>query len=236
MTVRRPPAEQALLDHVLDLMCGLPGVTPRRMFGGVGLFNEGLMFALIAAGELYLKVDAQTSPRFVVRSLRPFTIERADGRQVALSYHQAPQEALDEPEQMRVWARLAMEAAQRQGRITAGKNKRGVSVHASVSANAPREPAHSEAWAGFPGLGPKSQTMLSQAGIHTQAQLRELGAVQAFVRIRAACSQASLNLLWALEGGLSGRDWRRVAQEDRASLLMALEDALVSAGPGNSRP
>jgi DNA transformation protein and related proteins len=123
MSTRLPPAQQALLDHVLDLMRGLPKVTPRRMFGGVGLFHEGLMFALIASDELYLKVDAQTEPDFVAKSLKPFTVERADGRQVPLSYHQAPQEALEEPEQMQIWAGLAMAAAQRQAGAGTGRKK-----------------------------------------------------------------------------------------------------------------
>lgn len=44
-------------------------------------------------------------------------------------------------------------------------------------------------------------------------------------RTQAQCPSASLNLLWALEGALSGRSWRQVAEQDRLSLLMALEDA-----------
>jgi DNA transformation protein len=66
--------------------------------------------------------------------------------------------------------------------------------------------------------------MLTKAGIRSEAALRRLGAVQAYARTKAACPQASLNLLWALEGALSGRSWREVAETDRASLLMALED------------
>jgi DNA transformation protein and related proteins len=46
----------------------------------------------------------------------------------------------------------------------------------------------------------------------------------AYARTKAVCKQASLNLLWALEGALSGKDWRTVAESERASLLMALED------------
>jgi hypothetical protein len=36
-------------------------------------------------------------------------------------------------------------------------------------------------------------------------------------------NNASLNLLWALEGALTGLPWRVVAQEHRLSLLLALE-------------
>ncbi|HBH37079.1 MAG TPA: competence protein TfoX [Curvibacter sp.] len=76
----------------------------------------------------------------------------------------------------------------------------------------------------LPGLGPKSQQMLAQAGIHTVAQLRELGAVAAYVRTRRAHPGVSLNLLWGLEAALSGLSWQQVAREHRTSLLLALED------------
>ncbi len=66
--------------------------------------------------------------------------------------------------------------------------------------------------------------MLAKAGICTDASLRSLGAVVAYARTKAVCPKASLNLLWALEGALTGRDWKLVAETDRASLLMALED------------
>ena len=72
-------------------------------------------------------------------------------------------------------------------------------------------------------LGPKSAQMLAQAGIHTLAQLRELGAVRAYVQVKRA-GHASLNLLWALEGALSGRHWQEVAKQDRLRLLLALEE------------
>ena len=72
-------------------------------------------------------------------------------------------------------------------------------------------------------LGPKSQAMLAAAGIGSIGRLRELGAVEAFHRVKAAGGKPSLNLLWALEGALTGMHWRQVAQEHRTSLLLALE-------------
>ncbi|HPT50032.1 MAG TPA: TfoX/Sxy family protein [Accumulibacter sp.] len=76
----------------------------------------------------------------------------------------------------------------------------------------------------LPNLGPKSRAMLAQAGIVSVGQLRALGAVAAFVKVRACCGgKASLNFLWALEGALSGRPWQEVARSQRASLLLALD-------------
>lgn len=77
----------------------------------------------------------------------------------------------------------------------------------------------------LPNLGPKSQQMLAQAGIKTVAQLRKLGAVRAFLQVKRNGGNASLNLLWAMEGALTGRHWQDVAKHDRLHLLLELEDA-----------
>jgi len=76
----------------------------------------------------------------------------------------------------------------------------------------------------LPNLGPKSQQMLRGAGIETLVQLRALGSVRAYARVKRAGGRPSLNLLWALEGALSGLPWQVVAREHRTSLLLALED------------
>ncbi len=75
----------------------------------------------------------------------------------------------------------------------------------------------------LPNLGPKSQEMLERAGLVSADQLRALGSVAAFVRVKRAGGKPSLNLLWALEGALSGLAWQVVAREHRTSLLLALE-------------
>lgn len=77
----------------------------------------------------------------------------------------------------------------------------------------------------LPGLGPKSLAMLAAAGIHSRADLERLGSVQAYLRVKAAGQNASLNLLWAMEGALTGGDWRVVAREERTRLLLALDAA-----------
>lgn len=74
-----------------------------------------------------------------------------------------------------------------------------------------------------PNFGPKSQQMLERAGIHSIEQLRELGAVRAYVQVKSV-GKVSLNLLWAIEGVLSWQHWREVAKHERLRLLLELED------------
>jgi len=64
--------------------------------------------------------------------------------------------------------------------------------------------------------------MLAGAGIHSLAQLKGLGSVRAYAKAKATGANASLNLLWALEGALTGIPWQEVAKEHRLGLLLAL--------------
>jgi DNA transformation protein and related proteins len=75
------------------------------------------------------------------------------------------------------------------------------------------------------GIGPRSREMLKAAGITTLAQLRELGAVTAYVKVKQAGCRPSLNFLWGLESVLTGEHWQAVAKKHRLSLLSALEQA-----------
>ena len=69
-------------------------------------------------------------------------------------------------------------------------------------------------------LGPKSAMMLTEAGIVTLDELKELGAVKAYVRVKSLRPKfASLNLLWALAAGLEDRDWRHITAQEKELLL-----------------
>jgi DNA transformation protein len=70
------------------------------------------------------------------------------------------------------------------------------------------------------GLGAKCEEMLTAVGIETPCDLRETGAVGAYVLPVRANKKVRLNMLWALEGALTDRDWRVVARDDRLRLLM----------------
>lgn len=76
-------------------------------------------------------------------------------------------------------------------------------------------------------LGPASEKMLQKAGIVTVAQLQRIGSVTAYHAVVQAGAKPSLNLLWALEGALTQRDWKDIAREERMSLLLALEELTV---------
>ena len=89
------------------------------MFGGHGVFHEGLMFALVADDVLYLKADDASVDAFHRLGLGPFVDDKA-GELMAMSYYLAPESILDDPEEARAWAALAFEAALRAKRPKPG--------------------------------------------------------------------------------------------------------------------
>jgi len=220
-TAHAASRKQAFASHIAELMADFAPVQIRPMFGGFGIYWQGLMFALIAQDKLYFKTDDDSQGKFDARDLAPFTYE-VNGKVSRLRYHEAPTEVYDEPEHMAVWARLGYECAVRQQAKKAPRR-----VKKALSGETEARMALSD----LRNLGPKSQEMLAKAGIDTAVKLQTLGAVRAFARTKAACPNASLNLLWALEGALTGRDWKAVAESDRASLLMALDDVLNQPEP-----
>lgn len=80
-------------------------------------------------------------------------------------------------------------------------------------------------------IGPKSAAWLRQVGIHQPEQLAELGAVEAFVRIRRAGFRPSLNLLYALEGALLDVHWQEIPPERRSELILAADTASAELPP-----
>ena len=80
------------------------------MFGGAGLYRDGVMFGLVSAGDVFLKCDEGTSKRFREAGCRPFVYEK-NGKPVEMSFWTIPEEALDDTELLKRWADLAYEAA-----------------------------------------------------------------------------------------------------------------------------
>lgn len=74
------------------------------------------------------------------------------------------------------------------------------------------------------GLGEKSEKRLVEVGIATPDELREIGPVRAFIKLRKECStKPSLNFLYAMVGALEEKYWADIAKSEKGRLLMELE-------------
>lgn len=207
---------QSTIDFLLDQLAGCGPVTARKMFGEYCLYFAGKPIGLVCDDQLFLK------PTAAARALMPDPLE-------GVPYPKARPHLLVSADfwddrQSLCQCVLATYHALSQVPLPTSR-KAGKPAVKRVPG------AASAALADLPNLGPKSQQMLQAAGIRTVAQLRQLGSVAAYARVKQAGLPASLNLLWALEGALTGLAWQVVAREHRTSLLLALEQLQGAARP-----
>jgi DNA transformation protein len=100
-------------ESVRELFREFGPVAVRRMFGGQGIFVDGLMIALIAADVIYLKADAEATAAFEREGLGPFSYATKGGEHTLNSYWRMPDRLYDDPEELARWARGAHASALR---------------------------------------------------------------------------------------------------------------------------
>ena len=100
-------------DFLIDLFADFGPVTIRRMFSGFGISADGTNFALALRGGLYLRADEQTIPRFEAEGSKPFQYQTRAKTVTVNSYWQLPERLYDDPEDLTVWAKASLAAAQR---------------------------------------------------------------------------------------------------------------------------
>ena len=105
-------AGDEFLAHVLELLAPLGRVAARRMFGGHGLYCDGVFFGIVLDGTLYLKADDRNRGDFERAGCEIFSYSRK-GKRAQLNFYRAPGDALDAPHLMLPWARNALSAALR---------------------------------------------------------------------------------------------------------------------------
>jgi DNA transformation protein len=98
-------------SYVLDQLEGLGDVTPRAMFGGVGLYCSGVFFGILASDIVYLKVDDGNRSDYQDAGSRPFTPYAA--RAGTMQYWAVPLDVLESAPELVEWARRAVAAAER---------------------------------------------------------------------------------------------------------------------------
>ncbi|GAA5080543.1 TfoX/Sxy family protein [Lysobacter panacisoli] len=105
----------ALIAHLHDLLDPLGTVTTRAMFGGHGVYVDGVMLGVIMEEALYLKVDAETQLHFEAAGSQPY-VYLGQESPITMSYWSVPEAAMESAAAMRPWADLARAAALRHGR------------------------------------------------------------------------------------------------------------------------
>lgn len=104
------PVSSDYLQYVLEQLARLPRVTSRRMFSGVGLYSDGVFFAILDNDSVYFKVDDSTREPYASRGCEPFRPYK-DRPKVSMSYFQVPADVLEDADELVPWARAAVRAA-----------------------------------------------------------------------------------------------------------------------------
>ena len=111
-------------DFLAELFAPLGGVMFRKMFGGLGIFKDGVMFALVDNDTLRMRVDESTVEKYRSAGAAPFVY---DGRvkPVEMPYWSLPERLYDDGDEFTEWAREAFETARRiKAKKPASKYKR----------------------------------------------------------------------------------------------------------------
>jgi DNA transformation protein len=105
------PKHSEYLDYTLELLAPLGQITSRSMFGGYGIYRDGVIFAIVIDETLYFKVTADNQADYMQAGSQPFTYSKSDGKTATMSYWEVPLEVLEDQDQLLAWARKAYATA-----------------------------------------------------------------------------------------------------------------------------
>lgn len=195
--------DKPVLKESLRLFNCFGSVKSRSMFGGFGIFAGETMFALVVNDKLHLRANAKNEEEFKQAGMKPYVYKKR-GFPVVTKHYAIPDEWWNEPEKILEQAKRSFTAA-KQDKET--KSKSGPSRIKDL-----------------PNLRLANERMLKKAGITTVDQLFEAGALNAYKALQETHQgTVSLELLWALEGAVSGQHWSVISQQRRSELLSGLQ-------------
>ncbi len=101
-------------DFIRELFAPFRPVAVKRMFGGAGLYADGLMFGLEFDGVIYFRVDAASIPDFEREGSAPFVYPLAKRRpgHASQNFWRLPERLYDDPDELAVWAGRALAIAE----------------------------------------------------------------------------------------------------------------------------
>jgi DNA transformation protein len=104
------------IEHIRELFESFRPVEVRSMFGGAGIAADGIIFAILFDGVIYLKTDEATIPAFEREGSTPFVYTRMKTprvRKKPSTFWQMPEQLYDDPDELATWAARSFAIAQR---------------------------------------------------------------------------------------------------------------------------
>ena len=102
--------EDSFFSYVEDQFSGIGKISIRKMFGGAGIYCQGVMFGLISDNIIYLKTDDSNKSDFEKLDLKPFKYN-AKGKEISMSYYEIPEDILENSEILEKWASKSLKIA-----------------------------------------------------------------------------------------------------------------------------
>ncbi|MDX6022742.1 TfoX/Sxy family DNA transformation protein [Scandinavium sp. V105_16] len=164
-----------------ECLSSLGTIHHRALFGGYSLSIDDTVFAMVAHGDLYLRVCEQSAAYHATTPPRLLTLAKR-GRPISLNYYWVDETLWhNQPLLLRLSA-LSLRGAQNE------KNLR----------------CDSHRLRNLPNITFQLELLLFEAGIHDEVTLRRLGAVAVWTRLRGIRKDLSISVLFALEGAIQG--------------------------------
>jgi TfoX/Sxy family transcriptional regulator of competence genes len=128
----KKPANPIAADLIAQLdrkLAPLGHIATRRMFSGHAAYLDGVVFALILRGKIWLRVDDKTRPDFEKAGMKPFSYTRPSSAKVILveSYYQCPDAILADGAKLRRWVKEARRASAERTQKKPAKKKKPAS-------------------------------------------------------------------------------------------------------------
>src|SRR5262245_15272690 len=108
-SLRSLAVTDAFRSFVLDQLGDVGDVTARSMFGGVGLYADGVFFGIVARDRLYLRVGDANRADYERAKMKPFA--PYPGRTSSMRYYMVPTDVLESAPELAAWARRALAVA-----------------------------------------------------------------------------------------------------------------------------
>lgn len=97
-----------LFIYIQDQLSGFGEIETKKMFGGIGFFKKGIMFAMIGYNAFRMRVDETNQTDFESRGMKPF---QSDSKKKGMPYWEVPTEIIDDQAELAKWAQKALDAA-----------------------------------------------------------------------------------------------------------------------------
>ena len=103
--------DESYKDYIVDQLGQLGFVAVKKMFGGAGIYYDGLIFGLLADDVLYFKVDDSNKSDYERAGMKPF--QPFDDKPMVMPYYEVPVDILEDREELAEWARKSLIASRK---------------------------------------------------------------------------------------------------------------------------